>query len=57
LIDGFTILSVTVDEVIVLVPAVTISTGAGEFNEADSTLDEAAGEEALAAKDFGLIEV
>lgn len=57
LVDGLAVLVVPVDEIIVLVPAIAISPGAGEFDEADATLDEAAGEEALAAEDLGLIEV
>ena len=40
-----------------LVPAIAVAAGAGEFDEADAALDEAAGEEALAAEGFGLIEI
>jgi len=57
LIDCFTVLAVSADEAVVLIPAVAISAGTGELDEADATLNEAAGKEALAAKDFGLIEI
>ena len=57
LVDGFAIFTVTVDEIVVLVPAIAIAAGAGEFNEADAALHKAPGEETLAAEGFGLIEI
>ena len=57
LIDGFTIFIVTIDEVVVLVPAIAVATGASEFDEANPAFDEAASEEALSAEGFGLIEI
>lgn len=57
LIDGFAVFTVTIDEIVVLVPAIAIAAGAGEFNEADAALHKASGEETLAAKSFGLIEI
>ena len=57
LIDGFAVFTVPIDEIVVLVPAIAIAAGAGEFNEADAALHKASGEETLAAKSFGLIEI
>ena len=57
LIDGFTVFVVAIDKVAVLVPAITVATGAGEFDEANPAFDEAASEKALSAEGFGLIEI
>ena len=57
LIDGFAVFVMTINEVAMLVPAITVSAGAGQFDEANSALDEAASKKALLAESFGLIKI
>jgi hypothetical protein len=57
LIDRFTVFVVTIDKVAVLVPAITVSAGARQFDEANPSLDEAASKKALLAEGFGLIKI
>ena len=54
LVDGAGVLFVAVFDVAVLVPAVAVAAGGGEFDEADAAFDEAAGEQALGAEFAGV---
>jgi len=56
LIDGLAIFSVTIDELIMLVPAVAVSTGAGQFDESHSPFDKTASEETLQAEGLRVFE-
>ena len=57
LINCFAVFVVTIDKVAVLVPAITVSAGAGQFDEANPALNKAASKKALLAESFGLIKV
>ena len=57
LIDGFAIFVVTIKQVVVLIPSITVAAGAGELDEANPAFDEAASEKALSAEGFGLIKI
>ena len=49
-IDGLCILRVSIHKVRMLIPSITIATGAGEFNKPDATFDQPTRQQALLSK-------
>src|SRR5690606_1732191 len=54
LVDGQAVLGVPLVELAVLVPAIPVAAGTGQFDKADPALDEAAGQETLQTKGSGI---
>ena len=57
LVDGHAVFIVPIHQILVLVPAVSVASGAGQFDEAHAPLDQTASDEALFAKGLVFLKV